>query len=143
MGKQVRRRALVRRVTTLFPDLRYYVVHGGRVPSSTAFGADARAAWSATPLVAEMCAATPAHCQRHMPCCPPSSSGGENCSPVLCPAQTSQRAVQNRTIRATPPLRIAAVPARPALHKSVPVRELTCGMHYSPPVFRLKDDLRI
>jgi hypothetical protein len=100
-------------------------------------------AWAATPLIAEMCAVTPVHCRRHMPCCPPSSSGGENCSPILCPAQTSQRAVQSRTVRATPPLRIAAVPARPALYKRVPVRELTCGMHYSPPVFRLKDDLRI
>jgi hypothetical protein len=101
------------------------------------------AAWATTPLIAEMCAATHTHCQRHMPCCPPSSSGGENCSPVLCPARASQRAVQTRTIRATPPLRIAAVPARPALHTRVPVRELTRGMHYSPPVFRLKDDLRI
>jgi hypothetical protein len=100
-------------------------------------------AWAVTPLIAQRCAATPTHCQRHMPCCPPSSTGGKNCSPVLCPAQESQRAVQTRIVRATALPRVAAVPGRPAFRARVPVRELTGGLHYLTPVFRLKDDLRI
>jgi hypothetical protein len=100
-------------------------------------------AWAATPLIAEMCAATPAHCQRHMPCCPPSSSGSENCAPILCPARASQRAMQTRIVRAAPLVRVAVVPARPAVRARVPMRELTGSLHYSPSVFRLKDDLRI
>ena len=99
-------------------------------------------AWAATPLIAQMCAATPAHCQRHMPCCAPSGSG-KTCSPNLCPAQESQRAVQTRIVGAQPLLRIAVVSARPTGCVRAPQRELTCGLHYSPSVFRLKDDLRI
>lgn len=100
-------------------------------------------AWAATPLIAQMCAITPTHCQRHMPCCPPSGSGSQNCSPSLCPAEASQRAVQTRIVVTAPPMRVAAAPARPATRAEVPFRELTCGLRYSPPVFRLKDDLRI
>ena len=100
-------------------------------------------AWACAPLIAQMCEASPAHCRRHMPCCPPSSPGSENCSPILCPAQASQRAVKTGVVGTAPPMRVAAVPSRSIVGTPVPTRELTCGLRFSPLVFRLKDDLRI
>jgi hypothetical protein len=101
------------------------------------------AGWAATPLIAQMCAASPALCQRHMPGCPRSHSA-PGCSPALCPALESQRAVKQRAFSE----RVAVRPAAIRLHAAAPApalpqRELTSGLHYSPPVFQLKDDLRI
>lgn len=99
--------------------------------------------WAVTPLIAEICDATPSHCQRQMPCCPHSGSRSNNCAPGLCPAEASQRALPTRTAQALPTI-ASPVPATfPGPAVRVSVRELTAGLYYSPPVFRLKDDLRI
>lgn len=103
------------------------------------------AMWAATPLIAEFCASLGTECHRHahMPCCPP-SGGSRSCAPTLCPAQASQRAVRTRTIRDIAKARPIPLPIRyerPV--RRAPVRELTGGLHYSPLVFRLKDDLRV
>jgi hypothetical protein len=101
------------------------------------------AAWTATPLIADICAAASAHCHRQLPCCPP-SGGSKNCSPALCPAQASQRAVRVRAVGERAQARSVVVPVRSASKvRHLPVRELIAGLHYLPPVFRLKDDLRI
>jgi hypothetical protein len=103
------------------------------------------AMWVSTPLIAEICSSAAPQCHRHaqMPCCPP-AGGDHNCAPTLCPAQASQRAVRTQPIRNLAKARPMVVPIRtkrPGLHE--PVRELVAGLHYSPPVFRLKDDFRI
>jgi len=101
------------------------------------------AGWASTPLIAQMCAASPALCQRHMPGCPRSHSAPV-CSPGLCPAFESQRAVKQRAFgerAAVQPAAVRLQAAAPA--PASPLRELTSGLHYSPPVFQLKDDLRI
>src|SRR5579863_9965988 len=103
------------------------------------------AMWAATPLVAEFCASAAPECHRHvqMPCCPP-SGGSHNCSPTLCPAQASQRAVRTRTVRDIAKAQPLPAPIRTASRtRPAPVRELSEGLHYAPAVFRLKDDLRI
>lgn len=99
--------------------------------------------WAVTPLIVEACVTMPTHCQRKMPCCPRSGSHGNNCAPGLCPAEVSQKALPTRTAHAVPLLAIPlpATLAKPAVRLSA--RELTAGLYYSPPVFRLKDDLRI
>jgi len=101
------------------------------------------AAWLATPLIAEICAAMPAECHHPMPCCPPGSSQRQ-CSTALCPAQVSQKAKPAQTIGDRTHIRPQFVPRDAQLaERSGPLWELTAGLHYSPPVFRLKDDLRI
>ena len=103
------------------------------------------AMWAGTPLIAELCAIPATHCNRHMqmPCCPP-AAGTSNCSMNLCPAQASERAVPTRVARAKAPVRAVAVAVLPVIApRTAPARELTSGLHYSPTVFRLKDDLRI
>ena len=102
------------------------------------------AAWAATPLIAQICAETPVHCRRHMPCCPyQSSRRGENCAPGLCPAEASQRAVRTRTVRAPLKVRIASEPVRRAAEQRIAIPESIAGLQYRAAVFRLKDDLRI
>ncbi len=101
--------------------------------------------WATTPLIAEFCAIPATHCDRHMqmPCCPP-AAGSPNCSTNLCPAQVGERAVVTRAARAKAPARAVAATVQPqAASPAAHARELTSGLHYSPPVFRLKDDLRI
>lgn len=103
------------------------------------------ATWATTPLIAAICAVPASHCHRsaQMPCCPPSSTS-RGCSMNLCPAQASQRAVPTKAIGDRTPARAAAQTVGPQIPaRFAPVRELTSGLHFSPPVFRLKDDLRI
>lgn len=101
------------------------------------------ALWAVTPLIVAACVTMPTHCQRRMPCCPHSGSPSKNCAPGLCPAEASQRALPTRTAHVAP---LLAIPLPAALDEPavrISVRELTAGLYYSPPVFRLKDDLRI
>jgi hypothetical protein len=62
----------------------------------------------------------------------------------LCPAQASERAILSNAIGDHAPARAASQPLSPLIPmRFTPARELTSGLHYFPPVFRLKDDLRI
>lgn len=101
------------------------------------------AAWLVTPLIAAFCASMPVHCNHPMPCCP-TDGNARQCPQGLCPAEVSQKAelLQAAGTQAHSRLEFVAQPA-PAPMQQNPVHELTVGLHYSPPVFRLKDDLRI
>jgi hypothetical protein len=104
------------------------------------------AGWVATLAFADT-AVTPAmHCPRgHKPCCPQSGSG-ESCSTARCTEQIPEKAEArvleapaSETQAAVAPVRIAEAQRSAA----EPARELTAGLHYHAPIFRLKDDLRI
>lgn len=100
--------------------------------------------WIVTLVWAVTAVTPPLHCQRsHMPCCP----SGESCSNAPCteqiPEKTEKQAVHAkerdsaRTTKAGVPL--------PVLRRgsAALVRELSAGLRFCCPVFRLKDDLRI
>lgn len=107
------------------------------------------AVWVVTVAFADT-AVTPAmRCQRgHMPCCPRTGDSegcaGESCSSVRCTEQVPEKA-EGQVVHAKD-----GETATPAVGKNgasapaqEPVRELTSGLRYQSPVFRLKDDLRI
>jgi hypothetical protein len=108
------------------------------------------AVWVVTLAFADT-AVTPAmRCQRgHMPCCPRTGDSegcaGENCSAARCTEQVPEKA-EGQAGRVAE--REAAALPGPRLDDGNqgagwPVRELTSGLRYQSPVFRLKDDLRI
>jgi|SRR5579863_2689585 hypothetical protein len=104
------------------------------------------AVWVVTLAFADT-AVTPAmHCQRgHMPCCP-RSGNGESCSDARCTEQVPEKA-EAQGVQAKEGETQAVV--SPVLVDGAkrfspePRRELTAGLRYCAPVFRLKDDLRI
>jgi hypothetical protein len=104
------------------------------------------AVWVVTLAFADT-AVTPAmHCQRgHMPCCP-RSGDGESCSSARCTEQVPEKA-EAQVERAKEGEAQAVVPAgydgASGRFAQEPVRELTSGLRYQAPVFRLKDDFRI
>src|ERR1035438_2994996 len=103
------------------------------------------AVWILTLAFADTAVAPAMHCQRsHMPCCP-RSGDGESCSSARCREQVREKAesqmgkAKGGEAVCVPPARIA--PSSRSAQE--PVRELTSGLRYRAPVFRLKDDLRI
>jgi hypothetical protein len=77
----------------------------------------------------------------NMPCCPPSGASSARCSGAQCVEQIPQKS--EASARA-PVLHASAwVGLVTERSFSAPVRELTTGLRYGPPVFRLKDDFRI
>jgi hypothetical protein len=101
------------------------------------------AVWAAMPLLAQVCAATVSHCHHQMPCCP-RTGDSRDCSPGLCPAQVSQRVTENKPLRDLAEAQLALLPIM--LERQV-FQESICALqmerHSSPPVFQLKDELRI
>jgi hypothetical protein len=80
----------------------------------------------------------------HMPCCPRSGGNGESCTGTRCteqvPEKSESEVVQARERPSAAPSTPKAVSGNAA---PAPVRELTSGLAFRTPVFRLKDDLRI
>jgi predicted transglutaminase-like cysteine proteinase len=104
------------------------------------------AVWVVTLAFADT-AVTPAmHCQRgHMPCCPQSSSS-ESCSTARCAEQIPEKAEAQLTQDQEDEIQAVVPPVPTAIAPRLTpefVRELTAGLRYQTPVFRLKDDLRI
>jgi hypothetical protein len=108
------------------------------------------AIWIATLAFADTAVAPAMQCERgHMPCCPRTGDSegcmGNNCSAARCAEQAPEKA-EARVVKAQEGEAVAAAPVRrdakerPAVE---PVSELTSGLRFSAPVFRLKDDLRI
>jgi len=100
--------------------------------------------WVVTLAFAETAVTTAMHCQRHMPCCP-QNSNGESCSGTQCTEQVPEKAEiqQARADEAETAVVPAADTGAAAREAAESNRELTPGLRYRAPVFRLKDDLRI
>ncbi len=103
------------------------------------------AVWIVT-LVSSDTAVTPAmHCNRsHMPCCPRTGGNGESCSGAQCTEQVPEKSETQAAPARERQVAAAAVrrdTCRAAA--AVPVREITAGLRFEAPVFRLKDDFRV
>jgi hypothetical protein len=106
------------------------------------------AVWVVTLAFADT-AVTPAmRCQRgHMPCCPRTGDSegctGESCSAARCTEQVPEKAEGQAGHAKEGEAATSAVGKNGAAPAQEPVRELTSGLRYQSPVFRLKDDLRV
>jgi len=106
------------------------------------FGVALASLWLVT-LASAATAVTPAmHCQgMHMPCCPRSGGDGARCAPVQCAPQAFQKS-ETRTLPRSSTFHRAGF-AQPDVQPSPANRRPQAGRSFRPPVFRLKDDLRI
>lgn len=103
-------------------------------------------AWVSAVASADTLLTPSMHCH-HMPCCPRSDGGSQECSTAQCAEQVPEKAeAQSSAERQERAGQVAAsaVPvgsaARPAVAAA---RELMPGLRFTAAVFRLKDDLRI
>lgn len=100
------------------------------------------AIWVATLACADTVvpAAHPPH--RPMPCCPRSGKQSAQCPPDQCD-QAFEKTDARFAAGASALHRASAPRPRIPQPSLSPVRELTPGLFFRAPVFRLKDDLRI
>jgi hypothetical protein len=98
------------------------------------------AVWMVT-VVSAGAAVTRAMECHNMPCCPATGASSAQCAGSTCVEQVPQKSESN----AKAPVLQASIWVGMIAERaySAPARELTAGLRFGPPVFRLKDDFRI